>query len=328
MMTRAQLEHRILSEIQYRTIEIRQEGIDQANRTVELAFSSELPVDRWWGTEILDHKPSSVRMDRLQNAAPLLWGHDSWESKSHIGVIEIARIDKDKVGRSVVRFSRNPEADIVFRDVVDGIRKKVSVGYRNHKLVLESEEEGHPTYRIMDWEPIEISIVSIAQDDTVGVGRGMNQDDKNDMEAEIDKRVRARIKEVLHEETKITLSGEVSKMPNINLNEEKKPTPEELAQREKERKEEIEVVAKRYADRVDKKWLEEASKAAIDLKVPAEQFRGDVYLQIKDTEPIETPKDNVGMSQIQLKDKLPANGEKVIGAMPRERDLQFVIHCI
>ena len=50
--------------------------MDEAARTVPLAFSSETPVDRWFGAEILDHAASSVRLGRLGNAGPLLVDHD------------------------------------------------------------------------------------------------------------------------------------------------------------------------------------------------------------------------------------------------------------
>lgn len=39
--------------IQYRTFQVRKEEIDEKARTVPLSFSSELPVERWWGMEIL-----------------------------------------------------------------------------------------------------------------------------------------------------------------------------------------------------------------------------------------------------------------------------------
>lgn len=143
-------------------------GVDEAARTVELAFSSETPYDRWWGTEILDHKSSSIRLDRLKQGGALLMDHDS---RDHIGVIESVRIGADKVARAVVRFGRSARASEVFQDVVDGIRRNVSVGYRIHEAVLESEKDGVGTYRVTDWEPYEISLVSVPADTAVGVGR-------------------------------------------------------------------------------------------------------------------------------------------------------------
>jgi len=45
---------------------------DTKARTVELSFSSEEPIERLWGIEILDHKSKSVRLDRLKTGGPLL----------------------------------------------------------------------------------------------------------------------------------------------------------------------------------------------------------------------------------------------------------------
>jgi len=105
-------------------------------------------------------------MDRLRNSAPLLLEHDS---RQQIGVIESAEIS-GKQGRARVRFSRSEKGEEIFRDVQDGIRSKISVGYRVHSMVLESSDKKKgDTYRITDWEPFEISMVSIPADDSAGV---------------------------------------------------------------------------------------------------------------------------------------------------------------
>lgn len=148
---------------------LRERGsIDVEKRTVELAFSSETAVERWWGNEVLDHGKSSVRLGRLKRGGALLMDH---ERRDQVGVIESARIDGDKVGRAVVRFGKSARAEEVFQDVIDGIRTLVSVGYRVYESVLEKTKDGADTYRINDWEPYEISIVSVPADVAVGVGR-------------------------------------------------------------------------------------------------------------------------------------------------------------
>jgi len=154
----------------HRCVDVRAEDINQDTRTVRIAVSSELPVERWFGFEILDHAPASVLMGRLANRAPLLLGHDT---DRHIGVVERAWLE-DKRLRADVRFSRNPEADAVFKDIVDKIRGKISVGYRVHKAVLEKTEGNDDTYRVMSWEPMEVSVVSVPADDSVGVGRQLS----------------------------------------------------------------------------------------------------------------------------------------------------------
>lgn len=144
-------------------------SVDIENRTVELAFSSEAGVDRWFGTEILDHGKKSVRLDRLTSTGPLLMNHDSRE---HIGTIESAKIDSDRVGRAVVRIGRGADRDAILQDIEDGIRKCVSVGYRIHRMKLEEQGDNEADiYRATDWEPYEVSLVSMPADTSVGVGR-------------------------------------------------------------------------------------------------------------------------------------------------------------
>lgn len=143
-------------------------AIDTDSRTVEVAFSSETPVDRYWGNEILDHGKKSVRLDRMKQGGALLMDHSA---RDQIGVVESVKIGADKVGRAVVRFGKGARAEEMFQDVVDGIRRHISVGYRIHAAVLESSKDDTETYRITDWEPFEISLVSVPADVSVGVGR-------------------------------------------------------------------------------------------------------------------------------------------------------------
>lgn len=143
-------------------------NIDQEARTVELSFSSEAEYERWFGIEVLGHGASEVRMGRITNKAPVLWMHD-WDDQR--GVVESARIDGDARGRALCRFSRSPAGDQLFQDIVDGIVTKVSVGYMVHGLKLVEERDDIDVYRVTDWEPFEISMVSVPADDTVGVGR-------------------------------------------------------------------------------------------------------------------------------------------------------------
>lgn len=144
-------------------------AIDVDARTVELAFSSETDsVERWFGIEILGHDAGEVNLARITNGAPVLWMHD-WRDQR--GVVESARVDGDRIGRAVVRFSTSPAGDQLFQDIVARIVTKVSVGYTVEGLKLVEERDGVDVYRITAWTPYEISMVSVPADDTVGVGR-------------------------------------------------------------------------------------------------------------------------------------------------------------
>lgn len=147
--------------------------IDVAARTVELAFASETPYERYWGIEILDCAQTSIRLGRLTTGGPLLMDHDS---RDHVGVIESVQIGADRVCRAIVRFGKSARAEEVFQDVQDGIRRNVSVGYMIHEATLVETRDGKETYRVTDWEPFEISMVSVPADASVGVGRAAEQE--------------------------------------------------------------------------------------------------------------------------------------------------------
>jgi len=163
------------------TLELRAEPksvkfkIDEETRTVEFPFSSEKPVNRGHlGDEILDHESRSVDLTRLLDAAPLLFNHDR---DKPIGVVEDAYL-KNKRGYVKVRFSNNPFPSEVFNDVKSGILRGVSVGYSVNK----TEEESDTAYRVVGWQPMEVSITPLAADPSVGVGRSKEVKEENKKE--------------------------------------------------------------------------------------------------------------------------------------------------
>ena len=137
------------------------------DRTYEFPFSSEFPVARYFGNEILSHEASAADLSRLNDGAPLLFNHNP---DRVIGVVEGARIDsKGRRGYARVRFSRNPFAQEVLSDVKDGVLRNVSFGYSIDKM----EERGSGDYVATAWAPYEVSIVSVPADKTVGIGRAL-----------------------------------------------------------------------------------------------------------------------------------------------------------
>lgn len=161
---------KITSEQLNRSFVIDQErSIDEEARTVDVAFSSETGVERWFGNEILDHAPESVRLGRLRDGGPVLMDHNR---SDQVGVVESVTIDSDRKGRAKLRFGKSARADEIFKDVLDNIRKNISLHYVIHKYERTKGENGAPdTIRVTDWEPTEISIVSVPADTNVGVGR-------------------------------------------------------------------------------------------------------------------------------------------------------------
>jgi HK97 family phage major capsid protein/HK97 family phage prohead protease len=137
--------------------------VDSDTRTMTFPFSSEYPVERWFGTEVLSHEPGAANLARLNDGAPLLYNHDA---DTYIGVVERAWIEGTR-GYATVKFSQNERAQQILRDVEDGILRNVSFGYRVNKMT----EADKGTYRVDDWEPLELSLVTIPADPSVGLGR-------------------------------------------------------------------------------------------------------------------------------------------------------------
>lgn len=150
------------------------------SKTVELVWTTGAQVRRYdWMEgpylEELTVDPAAVRLDRLNNGAPLLSNHDTEDLEDVIGVVERAWIADGK-GYAQVRFSDREEVQAVLADVASGILRNVSVGYQVHEYEITAPQDGSlPTYRAVDWEPYELSLVTIPADMKAQV-RGTTED--------------------------------------------------------------------------------------------------------------------------------------------------------
>lgn len=167
---------------QFRTLSFVRESVDDDARTVELSFSSEEPVERWFGMEILGHEPGECDLSRLNNSGAFLMDHNT---RDHRGAIESALIDQKK-GRATIRLSKSERGEELWSDMRDGIRPHVSVGYRILEIVhVKRDESGMDWYRATKWQPYEISSVSVPADTSVGLGRSDESEDVTDFNIEI-----------------------------------------------------------------------------------------------------------------------------------------------
>jgi HK97 family phage major capsid protein len=238
--------------IRYRNIDLsRAKFIDEDTRTVRIGVSSEEPVERSFGLEILSHKADDINMEFINSGrAPLLLDHDM---SKQIGVIEDFRLDETaKRTIAVVRFGKSQLASEVFEDVKDGIRMNISVGYRVNKL-MRIKDSKEVAYRAA-WSPMEVSSVSVPADQSrlVGVGRSQS------------------FKEI--------------KMENeVNLDNVRAESAEEVKAELKRNSIEINKLGERH----NQKDL--AAKAVAEQKT-IEEFRGELLATIA-SQPLETPKD-------------------------------------
>ena len=143
-------------------------GEGEDDRALEFSFSSEAPVARFFGDEVLSHADSAVDLGRMNDGAPLLWNHDP---DRQIGVVERAWVDgKKKRGMVRVRFSRSAFAEEKLQDVRDGILRNVSVGYRINDAAPIRDGEGIVA---TSWTPFEVTMTPVPADASVGVGRSL-----------------------------------------------------------------------------------------------------------------------------------------------------------
>lgn len=144
--------------------------LNEEARTVELTWSTGAQVrriDYWDETtwiEELSLNPAHVNLDRLNSGAPLLANHSNWSLTDVLGVVEKAWI-QDGEGRALVKFSERAEVAPIIADVKGGILRNISVGYTINKLERQPDlQDGLPIYLAIDWEPMEISLVTIPAD--------------------------------------------------------------------------------------------------------------------------------------------------------------------
>lgn len=169
---------------QSRAAQVAANTYNEAENTIEVVFATDTPVLRstWDGNynEVLSIDTAAMRMERINAGAPVLNNHRSWGGvDSQLGKVERAWVDNG-VAKAILRFSKRADVQPIIQDIRDGIISSVSVGYRVYKYEEQAAPEPKaspngsradttPTYIARDWEPYEISMVSIPADTKSGV---------------------------------------------------------------------------------------------------------------------------------------------------------------
>lgn len=135
---------------------------------------------RWFGNEILSHGEGAVDLSRLNDIGVLLFNHDTY---AVVGRVERAWIE-NKRGKAEVTFDSDDYAEQIYQKVKSGTLKGVSVRYSvdcwEEVIAGKFSTDGFagPCSIARKWTPLEVSIVSVPADATVGVGR--NHDDADE----------------------------------------------------------------------------------------------------------------------------------------------------
>ncbi len=150
--------------------------IVEDGRRASLSFASEKPVNRWYGPEILCLDAECVNLERLQEIGTALFNHDR---DYVIGRIENARLDSEnRKAYCDIVFDDDEQSELIFQKVKGGSLKGVSFAYSidRYEDVTSGELSSNGRFKgpcrvITRWTPLEVSIVSVPADETVGVGR-------------------------------------------------------------------------------------------------------------------------------------------------------------
>lgn len=157
-----------------RALTVSPESVNVDERTVEVVWSTGALVRRYSWAEDTEFEEelvlSGARLDLMNNrGVPFLDAHDRWSTEAVFGrtVLNSAKVENGE-GRALVRFSKRDRAQEVLEDIRDGILPEVSIGYRIFKVERIQRKDKIPLWRIVDWEPYEVSTVPIAADGGAG----------------------------------------------------------------------------------------------------------------------------------------------------------------
>ena len=254
----------------FRSAFLNKRKVDDKKRTAEFSFMSDEPVERDFGIESIDVSKSDMSFIS-SGRAPLLLDHDT---KAQIGVIEKAEIVDGK-GRAIARFGKSQLANEVFEDVKSGIRQNISVGYlikEMDKVDNEDEEKspGRDFFRV-GVKPLEISMVSVPADTTVGIGRSLNQ------------------------QSTITIKEKAMEKANTDkVTENNVVNKDQIQKAEMTRIREISAIGKKHN-------LQDLADASVRNGNSVAEFKGLVLDKIGNSKPLETDPNEVGLNSKEQK---------------------------
>ena len=238
----------------YRTIDLSRGAIDEQKRIVRIGVSSETPVERDFGLEVLGHNKEDIDMEFMASGrAPLLNNHKMDEQ---IGVVRSFYLDEaQRRTVALVEFGNSALAQEVFEDVRTGIKQNISVGYSINKMVRSKDGEGKEYYRA-SWTPMEASIVAVPADPSkfVGVGRSTEKTLNTNKVTTMTEEVKVDVRQVSD-------SAKAEALANVG---------------------EIISLGKHHNQR-------DLAEKAIERGVSVDQFKGELLEAVRNDRPLETP---------------------------------------
>lgn len=141
---------------------------EDGGEVATFSFSSEEPVDRWWGKEVLSHDDGAADFSRIEaGVAPYLFNHDR--------DVVLGRVlrgwTEERRGRCEIEWSPVTKVEGTQEwkrrlEIESGMVPGVSFAYE-----IQDVREMGDVFMVTKWPILEISSVTIPADQTVGIGR-------------------------------------------------------------------------------------------------------------------------------------------------------------
>jgi len=175
------------SESRYRYAQVEANSADEKKRTLQVAFSSEFPVERTASArdeklgiakrgeeylELLSHNEGDYDISALNAPGAFVDEHDT---RAHIGPVTRAEVSADKRGRAVIGFDGASELSKVRFNQMSGTspsRPHISFDYKISRFISDEVLSDGRTAKRVAWKALgEISSVAEPADYNAGVSR-------------------------------------------------------------------------------------------------------------------------------------------------------------
>jgi HK97 family phage major capsid protein/HK97 family phage prohead protease len=133
--------------------------------------------------EILEHTNNAVDMSRAPIAVLNSHKHD----QTPLGRVDDMRIVNRTLKGTLV-FGSSQRASELWEDVKDGIARHLSISY---VVLKKTRPDDDGVYRVLRWQPLECSVVSIPADPQAVIGRAFKEETNNgDVWRRVDKKMK------------------------------------------------------------------------------------------------------------------------------------------
>jgi HK97 family phage major capsid protein len=306
-------------------------------RSVDVIVASDSPAtildyDRW---EFIDEilLMDGMELPEGRSQVPALDSHNRWETDRVLGSLTGFKTVENRK-EAVLSFASTERAKTAETLVKEGHLTDLSVGYKalesiyvpqNESTIVNGRTFKGPIKVTKRWLLRETSLTAIGADSNAIIrtpefvqeltARGVSPQASDQQIIEF---MRQELQKN-NSQPSIHAGGNMETKTPEQLEAERKAAEQSAERLETERKTEIEAVAKKFEDRIDggKAVMERLKADAVELDRSADLFKGDVFLRIKDGEPVETPETFLDLS---AKDKQRYNFRNVILAQLENRE--------